>query len=85
MRGPGVEAIDQVEARLSTDRALQLIALLPPDQAEAVTLRVIACLDVPDVAEIMGRTSGHVRVLTHRGLKKLATHLSTPAGQDVTS
>lgn len=64
---------ETVEEHLSTERAIDLIRLLPPDQAEAVTLRVVAGLDVARVAEIMERSSGSVRVLTHRGLKKLAS------------
>ncbi len=61
-----------VEESRGTDRALMLIASLPPDQAEAVALRVIAGLDVARVAEMMGRSPGAVRVLTHRGLRTLA-------------
>jgi RNA polymerase sigma-70 factor (ECF subfamily) len=63
------------EVGLSTDAALRLIARLPADQAEAVTLRVVADLDVARVAAIMGRQPGTVRVLTHRGLRRLAALL----------
>lgn len=73
---------DAVEERLSTQDALDLIATLPPDQAEAVTLRVVACLDVARVAEIMQRSPGSVRVLTHRGLKKLAALVPAAGGQE---
>src|SRR3954447_19777682 len=62
----------QVEIGFTTDWALSLIATLPPDQAEVVTLRVVGQLDVPEVAELTGKTANHVRVLTHRGLKRLA-------------
>lgn len=62
----------QVEIGFSTDWALSLIASLPADQAEVVTLRVVAQLEVPEVAELTGKTANHVRVLTHRGLKRLA-------------
>jgi RNA polymerase sigma-70 factor (ECF subfamily) len=61
--------------RLSTDRALALIAELPRDQAEVVLLRVIAGLDVARVASIVGKRPGTVRVLGHRGLRRLATRL----------
>ncbi len=60
------------ERALQLDRALALVRNLPDDQAEAVMLRVVADLDVAAVAEIMQRTEGHVRVLVHRGLKRLA-------------
>jgi RNA polymerase sigma-70 factor (ECF subfamily) len=65
---------------MSTEAALQLIATLPPDQAEAVLLRVVGGLDVDRVAAIMGKRPGHVRVLSHRGLKRLAVLVQDPAG-----
>jgi RNA polymerase sigma-70 factor (ECF subfamily) len=68
-------AADSVEAdaaeRSETDAAIALIAELPPDQAEAVMLRVVAGLDVAMVARIMTRSPGSVRVLCHRGLRRL--------------
>lgn len=57
---------------ISTRRALELVATLPPDQAEMVALRVIAGLDVERVATIVGRSRGAVRVAVHRGLRTLA-------------
>ena len=65
----------QVELGFTTDWALSLIAGLPADQAEVVTLRVVGQLEVNEVAELTGRTANHVRVLTHRGLKRLAAVL----------
>ena len=61
--------------RLATDAALALIGQLPPAQAEAVMLRVIAGLDVARVARVMGRSPGAVRVLCHRGLRLLEGRL----------
>ncbi len=57
---------------LSTRAALAVVASLPPDQAEAIVLRVVAGLGVDQVAGIMGKRPGTVRVLTHRGLRRLA-------------
>lgn len=62
---------DEAAERSATDRAIALIGELPPDQAEAVMLRIVAGMDVARVALIMGRTAGSVRVLCHRGLKRL--------------
>lgn len=78
-----------VEIALDTNAALALIASLPPDQAEVLLLRVVADLDVDTVAEIVGKRPGTVRVIAHRGLRKLAEQLdaggSQPdATQDVT-
>jgi RNA polymerase sigma-70 factor (ECF subfamily) len=61
--------------RLSTRAALARVATLPPDQAEAIVLRVVAGLEVNRVAAIMGKRPGTVRVLTHRGLRRLAERL----------
>jgi RNA polymerase sigma-70 factor (ECF subfamily) len=41
-----------------------------------VLLRVVGGFDVPDVARIMNRTPGSVRVLCHRALRRLATTFS---------
>ena len=61
---------------VSTRVALSLIATLPPDQAEAIALRVVTGLDMARVATIMGKRTGTVRVLAHRGLRGLAERLS---------
>lgn len=63
---------DQVLDGLSVEGAVALLARLSPDQAEAVALRVIAGLETPDVAKILGKSAGAVRVALHRGLKALA-------------
>jgi RNA polymerase sigma-70 factor, ECF subfamily len=71
------DSLVELEAaeRMATDTAVALIAQLPPAQAEAVMLRVVAGLDVPRVARVMGRSPGSVRVLCHRGLKLLEQRL----------
>jgi RNA polymerase sigma-70 factor (ECF subfamily) len=63
--GRGVEHLDDLSS------ALALVRRLPPDQADAVLLRVVGALDVAEVATVMGRSQGSVRVLVHRGLRKL--------------
>ena len=63
---------EEAERAAALDAALTMVRSLPPDQAEAVLLRVVADLSVTEVAEIMGRSEGSVRVLVHRGLKRLA-------------
>jgi RNA polymerase sigma-70 factor, ECF subfamily len=66
------DAADAALLAISTRAALDLIATLPPDQAEVVALRIVAGLDVAQVAAIVGKRSGTVRVLSHRGLRRLA-------------
>ena len=62
---------------LSTRAALAQVATLPPDQAEAIVLRVVAGLGVDRVAAIMDKRPGTIRVLTHRGLRRLAERLGS--------
>jgi RNA polymerase sigma-70 factor (ECF subfamily) len=50
----------------------RIVALLPPDQADVVLLRVAAGLDNTQIAEILGKRLGTVRVLQHRALRRLA-------------
>jgi RNA polymerase sigma-70 factor, ECF subfamily len=61
---------------LSTQAALARIAGLPPDQAEVVLLRVLGGLSVKDVAAILGKRPGTVRVLQHRALHRLAASVN---------
>ena len=71
-----------VDELLSTESALSLIAQLPPDQAEVIMLRVVAGLDVGRTAELLGKQPGAVRVLAHRGLRRLERLLSNTARAD---
>ena len=66
---------DEVAERSATERAVALIAELPPDQAEAVMLRIVVGLDVARVADLMERSPGSIRVLCHRGLRRLEQRL----------
>lgn len=65
-------AEDEALTNVSTERALSLVASLPPEQAELVMLRVVADLDVAVVAELVGKTPGAVRVAVHRALRMLS-------------
>jgi len=65
----------EVDQRLGEGKAIELLKHLPPDQAEVVMLRAVAGLDVERVAQIVGKTAGSVRVLSHRGLRRLASLL----------
>ncbi|MEU6626279.1 RNA polymerase sigma factor [Streptomyces litmocidini] len=60
---------------MSTAEALALVTALPPDQAEAVLLRVVIGLDGPAAARVLGKRVGAVRSAAHRGLKRLAKEL----------
>jgi RNA polymerase sigma-70 factor, ECF subfamily len=70
---PAWLVIAQLESQAAVD---MLVSDLPPDQAEAVLLRVVGGFDVTEVARLMGRTPGSVRVLCHRALRRLATRFA---------
>jgi RNA polymerase sigma-70 factor, ECF subfamily len=61
---------------LATESAIATLSQLPEQQAEVIFLRVVAGLDTDVVAEMVGKSPGAVRVLAHRGLKKLQALLS---------
>ena len=73
------DCADDVVDTLSTQEAVALVRRLPPLQAEVVLLRVVAGLPVSEVADVLGRTPGAVRVAAHRGLRALAD-LVAPGG-----
>ena len=78
---PMTEALDQPTApdtadlaleAISTRSVLALIKALPRDHAEIIMLRVVAGLEAADVARIVGKTPGAVRVTAHRALRRLS-------------
>jgi RNA polymerase sigma-70 factor, ECF subfamily len=79
---PGPERA--AEAREALAAALRHLRALPPDQAEVLLLRVVGELDVAEVAAIVGKRPGTVRVLQHRALRGLERRLAaqgvTPEG-----
>lgn len=76
---PAAPAAESVALEgLDTQAALALVATLPPQQAEAIVLRVVAGLEPKQVAAVMGISAGAVRVAVHRGLQRLAVTLARP-------
>ncbi|MDA8358761.1 MAG: sigma-70 family RNA polymerase sigma factor [Actinomycetota bacterium] len=64
---------DTVLDTLSAQEAVEaLTRALPADQAEVVLLRVVGGLSVEQVATILGKSPGSVRVAQHRALRRLA-------------
>ena len=56
---------------IATESAIALLSQLPAQQADVILLRVVAGLDTEVVAEMLGKSPGNVRVMAHRGLRKL--------------
>ena len=71
-------AVEQLTAQGAVET---LVRRLPADQAEVVLLRVLGDLDVEQVAAILGKSKGAVRVAQHRALRRLQ---QTFAGKAVT-
>ena len=67
---------------VSTEAAVAMIADLPPDQAEAVMLRVVMGLDAESAGRVLGKKAGAVRTAAYRGLRKLATRLEQADSRD---
>lgn len=85
---PELPESDTSPETVVADRARQrdvvaLIRRLPDDQAEVLLLRVVAGLDVADVAELLGKRPGTVRVLAHRGLRRLAELIPSATPEDL--
>lgn len=83
--GDADDPADVVARRIDTDAALALVAALSPLQAEVVVLRVVAGLSVEDVARVVGRSNGAVRVAHHRGLGRLRELLADRGVTDRTT
>ena len=67
---------DEAFASLGTDWAFDLItSSLPPNLAEVILLNVVGDLGTAEVARILGRRPGTIRVMQHRALRRLARTL----------
>ena len=63
---------------IGTGAAVELIATLPRDQAEAVMLRAVLGLDADSAGKVLGKRAGAVRTAAYRGLRTLAQRAVTP-------
>ena len=92
--GPSIDSLDRLPhegdieeeamTELATQAALGRIATLPPDQAEVLLLRVLGGLPIAEVASIIGKQPGTVRVLQHRALRRLASGATEETEESVT-
>jgi RNA polymerase sigma-70 factor (ECF subfamily) len=70
-----------LDALAGDEAAAFVMRTLPADHAEVVLLRVVAGLEVEQVAALLGKRPGTIRVMQHRGLRRLERVL---AGKRVT-
>ncbi|MCI0479600.1 RNA polymerase sigma factor [Candidatus Uhrbacteria bacterium] len=66
----GVER-EMMEARAEMSIALKQLGTLKEDYRDVVMLRSVDGLAFDDIADILGKTTGNVRVIYHRALKTL--------------
>lgn len=57
---------------IARDAIAELVRDLSAEQADVVLLRVVAGLSVEEVADIIGKSPGAIRVIQHRALRRLA-------------
>jgi|GEM_PF-432896 len=70
---PGAEDPEVLAVeRLQGSRVLAALQQLAPDQREVLLLRMVSGLTAPEVAAAVGKTTGAVKALQHRGLASLA-------------
>jgi len=68
----GEEPVDRWVERLEDTQVLAALRELQPDQRDALLLRMLGGLTAPEVADVLGRTTGAVKALQHRGLANLS-------------
>ena len=56
-------------------QALRAMRALPDDRRRALTLRFVEEMSTAEIAGVLGRSEGAVRVLIHRALGAVATEL----------
>lgn len=68
-----------LDATAAQEAVGHIRAALTSDQAEVILLRVLAGLDVEQVAAVLGKRPGAVRGLQHRAVRRLAQTFSVEA------
>lgn len=62
--------------RIELDQVIHALRTLAPQQAEALVLRIFAELSAAEVGRMMGKSEAAVKMLVHRGLRKLQGEIS---------
>ena len=75
-RVPEVAELSSEDRLDEIERVTSLLAGIPTDQREVLVLRIVAGLNVAEVADVLGKRPGAVRALQHRGLERLRHELS---------
>ncbi len=71
---PG-DVVDAAAAREAVGAAWEAVSRLPEDRRRAVILRFVDEMSTAEIAAVLGRSEGAVRVLLHRALRSVADDL----------
>ena len=69
------DVVEAAAAREAGSAAWQAVARLPEDRRRVVILRFVDEMSTAEIAAILGRSEGAVRVLLHRALRSVADDL----------
>ncbi len=69
------DVVDAAATREAVSAAWQAVARLPEDRRRAVILRFVDEMSTAEIAAVLGRSEGAVRVLLHRALRSVAGDL----------
>jgi RNA polymerase sigma-70 factor (ECF subfamily) len=69
------DIFESAAAREAGSAAWQAVARLAEDRRRAVVLRFVDEMSTAEIAEVLGRSEGAVRVLLHRALRSVAADL----------
>lgn len=76
LHDPDPSPAEVAATRLQLAQVSAALRTLAPDQAEALTLRIFGELSAAEVGRIMGKSEAAVKMLVHRGLRKLREYLT---------
>jgi len=74
LHAPG-DVVEAAAAREAVSAAWQAVARLPEDRRRAVILRFVDEMSTAEIAAVLDRSEGAVRVLLHRALRSVADDL----------
>jgi RNA polymerase sigma-70 factor (ECF subfamily) len=75
LSAPG-DVVETAATREAVGAAWQAVARLPEDRRRAVILRFVDEMSTAEIAAVLGRSDGAVRVLLHRALRAVAADLA---------
>jgi RNA polymerase sigma-70 factor (ECF subfamily) len=70
---PGENTLDRIVRAEEVDTVAGLIAQLPEDQRELLTLRIAGELSAKEIGAVLGKSEGAVRTALHRIVQQLRT------------